>query len=261
MEKESIKYPPYPELIEIDDIKSLIISLWTSHLKLSLDTLSGIWTTDYNSIHQSFYRYEWNEVFDFLEFIAEKYKNRSKVKSFINVCNYVFEQEISGYRFIDSKITEITSETEIHTIEQALAYQDKFTPISKHINTALIHLSRKENPDYRNSMKESISAVESIFRLVTNNKKATLSTILNTLKKDQQSNLHPALIEAFNKLYAYTNDSDGIRHSMLEKSNVDFEDAKFMLVSCSAFVNYVKGKAMKAEINLSNTQEEKELIK
>jgi hypothetical protein len=34
-------------------------------------------------------------------------------------------------------------------------------------------------------------------------------------------------------------DQAGIRHALLEKEQVGFDDAKFMLVVCSAFVNYV----------------------
>jgi hypothetical protein len=62
--------------------------------------------------------------------------------------------------------------------------------------------------------------------------------------------LHPDLKEAFYKLYGYTSDAKGIRHSLMEKPDLDFEDAKFMLVTCSAFSNYLKEKARKAEIKL-----------
>ena len=54
--------------------------------------------------------------------------------------------------------------------------------------------------------------------------------------------MHPALKLAFKKLYGYTNDKDGIRHSLMDKDTIDFEDAKYMIVSCSAFVNYVIAK-------------------
>ena len=46
----------------------------------------------------------------------------------------------------------------------------------------------------------------------------------------------------FLKLYGYTNDSDGIRHAMLEESQLTQADAVYFLVSCSAFVNYLKSK-------------------
>jgi hypothetical protein len=50
------------------------------------------------------------------------------------------------------------------------------------------------------------------------------------------------LKESFNKLYGYTSDHGGIRHALTEADAVDFEDAKFMLVACSALVNFVRGK-------------------
>jgi len=51
------------------------------------------------------------------------------------------------------------------------------------------------------------------------------------------------LKRAFTALYGYTSDSGGIRHSLLEEDiAVTMEDAKFMLVTCSAFINYLKSK-------------------
>ena len=41
-----------------------------------------------------------------------------------------------------------------------------------------------------------------------------------------------------NKLYGYTSDEGGIRHSLLEQSSIDEAEAKFMIVACSAFVNF-----------------------
>ena len=35
----------------------------------------------------------------------------------------------------------------------------------------------------------------------------------------------------------------GIRHALLQEPTLDSDDARFMLVSCSAFVNYLKTKA------------------
>ena len=53
----------------------------------------------------------------------------------------------------------------------------------------------------------------------------------------------------FEKIYGYTSDQDGIRHAILDESKtVEPEDALFMLVSCSAFCNYLQQKAVKAGI-------------
>ena len=100
-------------------------------------------------------------------------------------------------------------------------------------------LADRENKDYKNSIKESISAVESICQVIVNNEKATLGEALKQLESKGLS-IHPSLKQAFLKLYGYTSNQGGIRHAEgMFESDVTFEEAKFMLVSCSAFINYL----------------------
>ena len=47
-------------------------------------------------------------------------------------------------------------------------------------------------------------------------------------------------------MYGYSCDAEGISHALMDEPNLAFEDAKFMLVACAAFVNYLKAKAAKA---------------
>ena len=143
-------------------------------------------------------------------------------------------------------IAQITSEEDISEIEEAL--QVSLKPVKTHLKTALDLFANRKSPDYRNSIKESISAVESICKLIAGKDKATLGNTLKVI--DMKVELHPALKKAFESLYGYTSDADGIRHALMDKSNLDFEDAKFMLVSCSAFINYLVVKSSKAGIKL-----------
>jgi len=59
---------------------------------------------------------------------------------------------------------------------------------------------------------------------------------------EEDVGMHPALRTVLSNLYGYTSDQDGIRHAILELQDIGFEDAKFFLVVCSAFVNFVRGK-------------------
>jgi hypothetical protein len=59
---------------------------------------------------------------------------------------------------------------------------------------------------------------------------------------EDEIGLHPALRTAFSSLYGYTSDEDGIRHAILESQNVGFDEAKFFLVVCSTFSNFVQAK-------------------
>jgi len=109
--------------------------------------------------------------------------------------------------------------------------------VKSHLEQALLHLKDRDSPDYRNSIKESISAVEALCRRLDGDQHAKLGAALSALEK--RSVMHPALKSAFSSLYGYTSDSNGIRHALLEESTLTNADARFMLVSCSAFINYV----------------------
>jgi len=153
---------------------------------------------------------------------------------------------VSAYRFVGGEITQITSEEQIAEIDEALKAPEPLWPVTNHLKTALHLLADKKSPDYRNSIKESISTVEAISKLITGNPKAKLGQALKEI--EDKVGLHPALKSGFNSLYGYTSNAEGIRHALLDESDLNFEDAKFMLVSCSAFANYLTSKSSKAGI-------------
>ncbi len=97
-------------------------------------------------------------------------------------------------------------------------------------------MSSRTNPDYRNSIKESISAVESLALQIAKDNSGTLGAILKRFEASKK--LHPALKTAFSSLYGYTSDANGIRHALLEEPNLSKADARFMLICCSAFIHY-----------------------
>jgi hypothetical protein len=55
--------------------------------------------------------------------------------------------------------------------------------------------------------------------------------------------MHSAMQAALSKLFSYTSDEDGVRHAIVDAPGVDFAEAKFLLVACSAFVNYLIAKS------------------
>ena len=75
-------------------------------------------------------------------------------------------------------------------------------------------------------------------RIVAENPKATLSDALKAIER--RGSLHPALKDGFVKLYGYTSDKGGIRHAMLDEPNLTSADARYFLLSCTSFVNYLK---------------------
>lgn len=98
---------------------------------------------------------------------------------------------------------------------------------------------------FNNILEQELSG----YRIIENQVVPITSDIeivaINEALKEIEKNftIHTALKDAFNKIYGYTSDSSGIRHSLTEKDNVvSQEDAIFMLVTCSAFINYLKSK-------------------
>lgn len=202
-------------------------------------------------LKEKIYSITWYEVYDFTEFLAI---NHSRIQEYSlwdrykiqKALNEIFEQEHSGIRFIGGELVPISNPAETAAIDEALDISARYglSGAHAHLIGALQLLGKRPDPDYRNSVKEAISAVESIAKQLGRADSQGLSGALDELGKKVE--LHGALKAAFIKLYGYTSDEEGIRHAMLDESTVGFDEAKYMVVSCSAFVNYLASKASSA---------------
>ena len=234
--------------IHNSSLNSFFQILWMHFFKLPLDTLIDDFEITYRQLREWYFSWTWDQVYDFIDFIS----NFGPVdhERFRDTCNGVMERELSAYRFVGEEIAPMTDEQEIQAIEEALAStkSSKLAGVRTHLETALSMLSDRKQPDYRNSIKESISAVESIAKVISGDPKADLYKALKTI--EDKIEIHKALKNGFISIYGYTSDEGGIRHAMLDEPNIDFEDAKYMLVSCTTFINYLIGKASKAEITV-----------
>lgn len=192
----------------------------------------------------------WYEIYDFIEFLVDERMSRYGIRAWKlrDELNGVLERESSAYRLIGSQVTPITNEVELTEISTALEQSSVYglKGVRIHLEDALTKLSDRQNPDYRNAIKESISAVESLAKVLSKKSSASLTDALKAL--ESKLPIHSALKKGLEAIYGYTSDSGGIRHSLMDEPNLDFDDAKFMLVSCSAFVNYLIAKANKAGI-------------
>lgn len=216
-------------------IKTLCQRLWLLHFKEPIDTLNDNWRQISNKLRAHYFSCPWNEAYDFIEFVHDNLELHGFPDVFAKACNGVLQREMSAYRFVSGRITRITEEEQIAEIEKA-ANSDK-EGVRSHIRRSIDLLSSRTNPDYRNSIKESISAVESVVSSALGDERGTLGQLLKKL-----DGIHPALKSAFSNLYGYTSDEGGIRHALLEADSVTYDEAMFFLVSCSAFVNYVQSK-------------------
>ena len=236
--------------VTIKQVELLLDKLWLHYFKFPLDTRPSFGGSYYNQnnsytiIREFFFKAEWHEVYDFIEFVIKNIPQElaNELRDF---CNNLMEDENAAYRILEYEIVEITDKTEIEAIENALGLSIK--PVTNHFTRALELLAQKKEPDYRNSIKESISAVEACCQYIVGDAKATLGDVLK--KINTSSIIHPALEKGFSAIYGYTSDSGGIRHALIDGGQTpSYAVAKFMLVACSGFVNFLLTKSVEAGI-------------
>lgn len=193
--------------------------------------------------------YPWYKKLDILEssidylydFSTQYIQYRGLIDKLVESLNFEFERLNFAYRIIDKQIVEVTAEEEIVSIKKAL--EENKDSVREHLTNALKLCSKRPVGDYRNSIKESISAVEVICRKKTDER--DLGKALSKLEK--RGVIIPQMLKtAFNNLYAYTNDKvTGIRHALMDDEGTytpGSDEAIFLIVSCSAFINYLSKK-------------------
>ena len=222
--------------------------LLTNYYKFPIDKLPQFATENAEILRNQIFLKEskWYQIYNLIEFINENtglgelilHTSRTEFQKNINE---ILEEELSGYRFIDGKLVPITNSTEISCIELILNSEKDIQGVKEHIHTALSLLSQKPSPDYRNSIKESISAVESISLILSGNLKSSFRKALDVI--NEKLGLHGGFREGILNLYGYASDEDGIRHAILEEKEIGFDEAYYMLITCSAIVNFLISKA------------------
>ncbi|GAK35639.1 AbiJ-NTD4 domain-containing protein [Bacteroides graminisolvens] len=219
-------------------------AIWTYYLnKITTDFLYDYGEeTILSEIYIKEKKNEWYRKLDYLEFFISTANIVAKeyTKSLCDGINHEFERLNYAYRIVENKIIPLTSEEEIKAIEVALTNEND--SVRFHLNKALELLAQRPEGDYRNSIKESISAVEAFIRETTGEKDLKFNMLAQ-----KGIELPSVLRQAFEKLYGYTCDkTTGIRHALMDDTHVPgAAEATFMIISCSAFINYLTAKKNK----------------
>jgi len=221
--------------------------LWSHFFMLDSDVFSLNYANSGRKESKKLYdQLSWERVYDYVEEYCRLISifHRRIYTELCDTLNAILQKNNSAYRLQEGKIMPISDETELNEISEA-----RNTPhraINHHMKKAVDIFSDRENKDYPNVVKEAITAVEAAVNAINKSTGKTLGDALKELNK--KSTIHPALIEALNKIYGYTsNEHSGVRHAVFDGSDCipDFADAKFMLVACSAFINYLLLKVAK----------------
>jgi hypothetical protein len=212
-------------------VRRILRELWTEYFGRLLDEYGGT-NQMVEFLRSQFLTGTFHVPLDVLEILIAK-------KFLAPDLQYRIEQglhsENSFYQlFEEGKFVPRLPPEQRESLETALEASD---PIRIHLETALRMLRDREHPDFRNSIKESISAVESACQKLTGLEDATLTQALKKLHATRP--LHEDFRDALQKLYWWTSDDSGIRHCLSGEPTTTLADAQFTLVACSAFVNYL----------------------
>jgi hypothetical protein len=225
-------------------LDKFIARVWIHYLKRPINDSPNTWQDFYKNMQEMFFHSMWYKVYDFIEMVIACYTfghARENYPLFVESVNDVLKRELAGYRLVNGTIIKTIDNTEIGAVESASKI--KYSPVREHLNASLSLLSNREAPDYRNSAKESILAIESLVMLKLN-KKGTLGDLIK--KHDEELQLHPALVKAIGALYGYSSDESGIRHAIFDSDNIGFNEAWFLHVLCCALINFIESKVTPA---------------
>ena len=186
---------------------------------------------------------EWFKVYNFLEFILTAIQDQQdfycEVRRFEDYLNSMMIRNSTVYRLVDKLFVPVTNEIELQEIQVLKNNASKYelSGVAEHLSASLKLISTKPKPDLRNSIKESISMVGAIARLIepANDLGKSLS------KLEQKKAISQSLASKFKSFYNYGNDKEGIRHELMDEPNLTLAEARYFLVACSAFSNYLLG--------------------
>ena len=107
----------------------------------------------------------------------------------------------------------------------------------KHFEKALNFYYQLHEPDYPNSIKEAVCALEDcVERLTDKPASKKFSAAINEMKREEQ--IPVTIAEGINKLHAYRGAASGVSHAAPEGSRVTEVEAELVLDLVSSYIVY-----------------------
>lgn len=275
---------PLPEPMQLDHIPRKFRQLAWKSIEEEISRLTDYvsddfdyhyWTSSFHDITNSYHfdvleephdeiRYDahenskfvrdniWNgtyhEVLTLIEYILRDkrcsenlYKNL--VDAFDTTPTAYFVGDVNGLPTVMPRPSREAGEATKQAIEAI--HESGMDGAATHLRQAAEHINARQ---YADSIADSISAAESAARIIDPKANKTLGPALDSLERVGLLK-HPALKEAFKKLYGYTSNEQGILHALLDKDSADvgLDEAVFMFGACASFAAYLVSKHRQTE--------------
>jgi len=154
--------------------------------------------------------------------------------------NALFREEQVGFELTDNgRVEKVGSGFIDAHVKEAryLLKEPEFKGADEHFEKAVKALNIRPQPDVENCVKDAVSAIESVGRIMVNDDTALLSDII----KDMSSKgvIPKPLDQVIQKIYAYRGDQPGVAHGLVGASKVTIDEAEFVLVMSAAIIIYL----------------------
>ena len=182
---------------------------------------------------------QWWEFYDICEVLWQELQSERERDSLSEEINTLFREEHLGFELRDGKVEKTGSGFIDAQIKETryLLKEPEFKGADQHFEKAIKALNVRPNPDVENCVKDAVSAIESVGRIIVNNDKALLSDIIKDMAKNEL--IPRPLDEAIQKIYAYRGDQGGITHGLVGESKVTIDEAGFVLAMSAAIIIYL----------------------
>lgn len=208
------------------ELNAFIECLWDEYFKRPVDRLP--YRTVLNDLREYFFRAHWYEVYDFLEFCANRFPDAARRARLIAQANRVLEQERSPYRFVNGSLMPLDGSQEAPEVCQAVESTRTLAAVHRELAEALRGLQDRHQRDYGDCLEHLLCAV------------ALLRDSLSAESRPMVSRL-ASVLEAVGAALAGT---EGPRP---HPRPVSFEEAKLAVVLCSTLLNCLLPRALPAE--------------
>lgn len=179
----------------------------------------------------------WYEYFDLLEYTFKWIAKINEPQDMIWVCEQInseLTKEDVGYRAVfvtqlkEVKFHPLSDENEQKSFEESV--NSEVSGVREHFIKAS---NLFKNQDFYGSAREAVNALEAqLIHLGGNNNAG------DALKNLKKQTFHPRLLDVAQKIYDYRNQELG--HGKPQPPTISPNDAKFILVSSSAVVNFLE---------------------
>lgn len=209
---------------------------------------------------------DWDKAYDFCERLYshlasavgrqwnndyEEITSKAEVQAYIaEELQRIFAEESLAFEFSDGKVIRRGRKhtVEVTTRAQVVLGDQRLAGARKHYEKAMGFFRHPSKPDYENSVKEAVCAVEAAGKaLFPSAKAATLGDLAKWLSGSGEVEIPKALVQTISGIYGYRNGGNGVGHGGSSGGAATVEVAEYVLAVTASQIIYF--------VDLANAQE------